>query len=86
MSRPRRILVGLKSDTPSILLGAERSFKAPTIAEAKAFRLACDRRATVLKLCPLAASMLAMGMVDVNIYRLPTCKDVIDQVSFVLPT
>ena len=65
-SRPRRILAGLKSDTPLILLGAKRSFKALTIAKAKAFRLACDRRAIVLKLCPLAASMLAIGMVDIN--------------------
>jgi hypothetical protein len=66
--RRPRTLVGLKSDTPSILVGASRSFKAPTVAEIKAFRLDSERRATLLKFCPLAAFAVRKGMVDVTVF------------------
>jgi hypothetical protein len=59
-SMPWRISVGMKSLTPSIL-GAETVFKASTTAKTKVCRLNCDRRATALRFCPLAALMSAMG-------------------------
>jgi len=57
--RMLRIFTGLKKDTPSIPLGAGSSCRAATTFVAKVFRLASERRAALLKKCPLATMIIS---------------------------
>jgi hypothetical protein len=54
-----RIFTGLKKDTPSISLGAGSSYRAVITLVTKVFCLASERRAALLKKCPLAIIIIS---------------------------
>lgn len=59
-SRPLRIVIGLKSDIPSILLEIASFFNSLTTPETKVFLLASERRATLLNINFFAILMSAI--------------------------
>ncbi len=56
-----------------------------TTRVAKLVRLASERRATLLKMCPLSAMIISIRSAMENSQRLHTGKYVIDDVRFALP-